>query len=367
MTVSAQQLGGLQILLLDALGQASDTGLGDLGSFLAGTDGAVALVLVMLGLGVSGDNTLEVTQDNLARSLRNDVGGHDGSLAAAAGSVDNEGGDAVTGGMATQSFHDLDTLGNGGTEVAQTQRGIALIDVVGTDTDANQLVDQLQHDVDAVVNAGQQDGLVAQGDTSISQHGGSASSFLGDLLGAVEVSIQPDGMILLEDVAQLRSDTLRHNDGGTGTQTDDLDMGDGADAGDDVLQHLVGDQQGVTAGQQDVADLGMIADVLDAVVDLLLGHFGITGTGEAATGAMTAVHRALVSDQEQNAVGITMSQTGAGGVGILVQGVSFLVLGELQLSASGDLHRFRRSRQKNGYGLIARGCGQGISRRAIGL
>ena len=51
---------------------------------------------------------------------------------------------------------------------------------------------------------------------------------------------------------------------------------------------------------------------------------------------MTAVHGALVSDQEQDAVGITMSQTGAGGVGILVQGVSFLVLGELQLGAGGD-------------------------------
>ena len=284
-TVSTQQLGGLQVLLLDALSQAGNTGLGDSGGFLAGTDGAVTLVVIVLGLGVSGDNTLEVTQDNLARSLRNDVSGHDGSLAAAAGSVDNEGGDAVTGGMTTQSFHDLDTLGNSGTEVAQTQRGIALIDVVGTDTDANQLVDQLQHDVDAVVNTGQQDGLVAQGDTGVGQHGGSASSLFSDLLGAVEVGVQPDGMILLEDVAQLGSNTLGHNDGGTRAQTDDFNVRNGADAGDDVLQQLVGDQQGVTAGQQNVADLGMIADVLDAVIDLLLGHLGIAGTGEAATGA----------------------------------------------------------------------------------
>ena len=59
-------------------------------------------------------------------------------------------------------------------------------------------------------------------------------------------------------------------------------------------------------------------------------------TGEAAAGTMTAVHGALVRDEEQNTVGITMGQTGAGGVGILVQGVRLFIGGKLQLGAGGD-------------------------------
>ena len=45
-------------------------------------------------------------------------------------------------------------------------------------------------------------------------------------------------------------------------------MGDGAELLDDLLQDLIGDHQSVTAGEQHVADLGMIGHVLDALVDL---------------------------------------------------------------------------------------------------
>ena len=47
-----------------------------------------------------------------------------------------------------------------------------------------------------------------------------------------------------------------------------------------------------------------------------------------AAGAVTAVHGALVGDKEQNPVRITMSQTGHGGIRVLMKGVK-LVLGSL--------------------------------------
>ena len=141
MTLVAQQLGGLQIALLGALGDPCHAGL--LHLLLAGADVAVAILDIVLGLSVGGDDALEVTQDNLPGSLGDQVVGHNRGLAAAAGSVHHEGGDAVAGGMAAQSLHDLDALGHGSAEVAQAQGRIAGIDVVGTHTHLDQVVDQL--------------------------------------------------------------------------------------------------------------------------------------------------------------------------------------------------------------------------------
>ena len=190
----------------------------------------------------------------------------------------------------------------------------------------------------AIVHAGQQHGLVAQGDTGISQHSAGLGGFGSELLGGVEVGVQPHGVILLQHGAQLGSDTLGAHNGRTGAQTHDLHMGDGAHALDDVLQGVVLDHQGVTAGQQHVADLGVGGHIIDALVDLLHRHFAVVLTGKTATGAVTAVHGTLVGDQQQHAVGIAVSQAGGGRVGVLVQRIGILIIGILQLLSAGDSH-----------------------------
>ena len=240
--------------------------------------------------------------------------------------------------MAAQSLHDLDALGHGSAEVAQAQGRIAGIDVVGTHTHLDQAVDQLHHHMGAVVDTGQQHGLVAQGDTGIGQHGAGLGGLIGELLGGVEVGVQPDGMILTQHGAQLGGDTLGAHHGGAGAQTDDLHVGNGAQALDDVLQVLIGDHQTVTAGQQDVTDLGMSGHIIDALVDLGHRHLAVILTGKTAAGAVTAVHGALVGDQQQHPVRIAMGQAGGGGVGVLVQGIGILIVGILQLLSPGDGH-----------------------------
>ena len=145
-------------------------------------------------------------------------------------------------------------------------------------------------------------------------------------------------MILTQHGAQLGGDTLGAHHGGAGAQTDDLHVGDGAQALDDVLQVLIGDHQTVTAGQQDVTDLGMSGHIIDALVDLGHRHLAVILTGKTAAGAVTAVHGALVGDQQQHPVRIAMGQAGGGGVGILVQGIGILIVGILQLLSAGDGH-----------------------------
>jgi CheY-like chemotaxis protein len=96
--------------------------------------------------------------------------------------------------------------------------------------------------------------------------------------------------------------------------------------------------------------LGVISDVgfvihkgddpatekLDAGIDLILGHMAVVLTGKTATGAVTAVHGALVGDEEQHTVGIAVGQTGAGRIRILVEGIGILINSKVQLCGSGD-------------------------------
>ena len=149
----------IEIALRRALGDPCNTGLFDL--LLAGADVAVAVLDIVLRLRIGGDDALEVAQDDLARCLGDEVVGHDRGLAAAAGRVDHERGNAVAGGMAAQGLHDLDALGDRGAEVAQAEGRVAGIDVVRAHAHLDELVNQIHHDVAAVVHAGQQHGLVA--------------------------------------------------------------------------------------------------------------------------------------------------------------------------------------------------------------
>ena len=76
--------------------------------------------------------------------------------------------------------------------------------------------------------------------------------------------------------------------------------------------------------------------VCDTLVDLLHRDAGVVLAGKAAAGAVAAVHGALVSDQQQAAVGIAVGQTGSGGVLILVQGVQQVGGGLVQLLGGGN-------------------------------
>ena len=218
----------------------------------------------------------------------------------------------------------------------QAHGQVALVDVVGANPDLHQLVDQLLHGVDAVVHTGQQHALVAQRDAGVSQHLAGLGGLGGDLVGVVEVSVQPNGMILLQHIAQLGGDTLGADHRGAGADADDFHVGDLPELGDDILQPLVRAEQRVAAGEQHIADDGRLADVLDGLIHLVHGKTGVLLAGEAPAGAVTAVHGALVGDQQQATVRIAVGQTGGRGVLILMQGVQQVGSGLMQLGPGGN-------------------------------
>ena len=71
--------------------------------------------------------------------------------------------------MAPEALNDLNALGHRRTEMLNAYRQVALIDIVRAHPHLDQVVDQLPHHMDAVVDAPQQHGLVPQRNPCVRQ------------------------------------------------------------------------------------------------------------------------------------------------------------------------------------------------------
>ena len=149
--------------------------------------------------------------------------------------------------------------------------------------------------------------LVAQGDPGRSQARTGLFRFRSDLPGVVELRIEVKGMVLLEHPAELRRDPLGKSAGDPGTDADHLDRGNTVDPGEYVFQAVIRHHQGIPAGEEDVPQLGMLADVVDTLVDLggrkLLIPFP---HHRFLSETVPAVGGATVPDAEGNAVRINL-------------------------------------------------------------
>ena len=79
----------------------------------------------------------------------------------------------------------------------------------------------------------------------------------------VEVEVDPERVVLLEDLAQLVVDPLGQEDRDARADPDDLDVGDLAQPAEDRLEQLRGKGEAVAAADQDVADLRGAAEVVE--------------------------------------------------------------------------------------------------------
>ena len=194
--------------------------------------------LVVLGLFVRGDVALVVAQHDLVVRVADEVVGHDRDLAAAAGSIHHVRRHRIAGSVAAQPFHDLDPLADRGAEMARALDQVALVDVVGPDAVLDQPMNERPHDVDAVVDPGEQYRLIAERDAGAGDPVGGAGDFGRDLVGMVEMEVHPKRVVLGEHVAQLVVDALRQEDRHARSDADDLDVRDLAQAAQDRLEQL---------------------------------------------------------------------------------------------------------------------------------
>ena len=126
-----------------------------------------------------------------------------------------------------------------GAEVVGAPRQIGLVQIIGAHPHHEQLVHQLLDDLGVVVDpfhAGRSGSRPGCRHSTSRSHAALASRR--DLARMVEMRVEIDRMILLEHVAQLVGDPARQHAGEFRADADDLDVRDGAQAGDDVFQLL---------------------------------------------------------------------------------------------------------------------------------
>ncbi len=283
---------------------------------------------IIRGPGHWGYDNLKIAVVGLSRGLADDVIRHDGGLSAAARCIDYKGRHTIAAGMTAQPFDNLYTLAYRGTEMGETHGEIAYIDIVWTNTDLNEPLNKLLHYMHAVIDACKQHALIAKGDARIRKHFASALALFCYLIRMVEMGIEPNGMILLQHCAELRSDPLGTDNGGAGAYAHDLHMGHLAKLADDIFEPIIILHERIAAGEQNIAHLGMVPDIFKTCIDLLGGHCGIMLTRKPSAGAVAAIHGALIRDEEQHPVRVTMSQPRNGRIGILMQRIE-LILGSL--------------------------------------
>ena len=120
--------------------------------------------------------------------------GHHGNLSASARRVHDKLRNRVTGGVAAQTFHDLDAFCDRRAEMSRAFDQIALIEIIRADTDARQLLDQFALDVNTIIDPGQKNGLIAQRNSGAAHAVTSLGQFLRDLIRMVDMNVQPQRM-----------------------------------------------------------------------------------------------------------------------------------------------------------------------------
>ena len=191
-------------------------------------------------------------------------------------------------------------------------------------------------DVDAVVDPRQQHGLIPDRDARPGELVDRPADLGRDLVGVIEMEIDPDRVIALEHLAQLVIDALGHEDRNAGADPDDFDVGDLPDAADDRFEELGRERQAVTAADQDVAHLRGPSEVVELGLVLPAVEVLSRVADDPAPRAVPAIAGALGGDEHQDAVGVAVDQAGDGGVAVLREGVLHHPGECLRLATCGD-------------------------------
>ena len=124
-------------------------------------------------------------------------------------------------------------------------------------------MDQSRLDLRGVVHAAQEHGLVAQGDPGVGESREGVADFGGEFLRVVRVDGDVKRVVLFQHRAEFRGDPLRKENGDARADAQELDVRDRAEAGEDLVELRVGEEQGIAAGKEDIADFRVLLKVAE--------------------------------------------------------------------------------------------------------
>lgn len=122
-------------------------------------------------------------------------------------------------------------------------------------------------------------------------------------------------------MAKLGGDSLREEEGDAGADANELDVGDLTQTGEDFVESVVGEKQGIPTGEEDVANGRGLFEVFESGFPLSF-EFLVGDTGDDARArAVATVGGAAVGNEEENTVGVAVDQAGDGHVGVFTAGI----------------------------------------------
>ena len=286
---------------------------------------ALRAVLRFLDFGVFEDVAFVVADDDAFVVVMEDVAGVDRDLSTSARSVDNELRNGVTRGVAAQAFDNFEAFRDGGAQVRGAVDEVALVNVIRPDAAHEEFVHKRFHDGQRVVDAFEEDALVAERDAVVGHHFETGLHFGGELARVVGVDADPERVIFLQHLAKLRRDALWQEDRDAAADAKKLDVLDLAQAAKDGFEFVVGEKQGVAAGKEDVANLGVFLQILKHLLEIGVELLFADATNDPGAGAIAAIRRATIRDQKQYTVRVTMNEPRHGHVAVFTAGIGHIV------------------------------------------
>ena len=277
-----------------------------------------------MGLGVSEFLAFIVSKDRAFFVGLHDILWIDGDFSSSARGIDNILGDGVAGSVAAKAFDDFDPLGNSGSEVGGPLNEIALIEIVGADAAHEEFVNELLLNLDGVVDLVEEDGLVPHHDSGIGEPAKGIVNFGGEFAGVVRVDGNKEGVEFFEHRAEFGRDALGEEDGDARANADELDVGDRVEFGEEFLELAIREKERVTTGEEDIAHLRSIFEILNGLVPLGFQFLVRNSGDDTGPGAIAAVGSAAVGDEEKDAIGVSVNESGDRHVGVFTTRIRHL-------------------------------------------
>ena len=143
-------------------------------------------------------------------------------------------------------------------------------------------------------------------------------------------------MVLPQHAAQLPGDPLGEHGGHFRADADEFQVRDRTQVGEDPVQLVVAHEERVAAGNQHVADLLVVAKILERQLQPGLVGDDVALAHDPRSGAIAAIAGTEIQGQQQHPVRIAVDHSGGGTVVILAQRVGRFAPGLREFAGRGD-------------------------------
>jgi hypothetical protein len=150
-------------------------------------------------------------------------------------------------------------------------------------------VNQCSHDIEVVVDTLQENALVAEWDTVVSESFKGNFDFRRQLSWMVGMNAYPERMEFLKHLAQFRRNTLGKENRDPGPDSKEFDMRYRSQTAQDSAKFVVRKKQGVAPGKKHISNLGVRLKIVIGLFEIDVKFLFADSAYDPAPSAVTAI------------------------------------------------------------------------------